>query len=196
MKSIRSPGSSFRSRSARTWSPRTAWPGEARAAGSKPGRPRRTKRSSKRSKRELRYWRTRLATALLAPPAPEDEVGFGSRVAFRHDGALRRIDIVGDDEADPSAGRISFSAPLARALIGACVGDRVDFAGRAEALEVVEVARSPKARGDRDRPDRGSAQNGQRSLRFQYRQGSAGRRQACLGSLRGIRSTRVPILWS
>jgi transcription elongation GreA/GreB family factor len=92
------------------------------------------------ARRELRYWRTRVATAQLAPPPPEDEVGFGSRVGFRHNGALRWIDIVGDDEADPSAGRISFSAPLARALIGACVGDRVDFAGRAEALEVVEIA--------------------------------------------------------
>ncbi|HEX8468829.1 MAG TPA: GreA/GreB family elongation factor [Allosphingosinicella sp.] len=92
------------------------------------------------AKRELRYWRTRLATAQLAAPPPPDEVAFGSRVGFRQNGALRRIDIVGDDEADPSAGRISFSAPLARALIGACVGDRLDFAGRTEALEVVEIA--------------------------------------------------------
>jgi transcription elongation GreA/GreB family factor len=92
------------------------------------------------SKRGLRYWRTRLATAQLAPPPPADEVGFGCRIAFRQNGALRRIDIVGDDEADPTAGRIAFSAPLARALIGACVGDLVDFAGRAEALEVLEVA--------------------------------------------------------
>jgi transcription elongation GreA/GreB family factor len=95
------------------------------------------------ARRELRYWRTRVATARLAPPPPEDEVGFGSRVGFLHDGALRRIDIVGDDEADPSAGRISFSAPLARALIGACIGDRIDFAGRTEALEVMEIAPIP-----------------------------------------------------
>ncbi|HEY0131129.1 MAG TPA: GreA/GreB family elongation factor [Allosphingosinicella sp.] len=95
------------------------------------------------AKRELRYWRTRLATAQLAPPPPGDEVAFGSRVAFRQNGALRSIDIVGDDEADPSAGRISFSAPLARALIGACVGDRLDFAGRPEALEVVEIGPIP-----------------------------------------------------
>jgi transcription elongation GreA/GreB family factor len=91
------------------------------------------------AKRELRYWRTRLATARLAPPPPGDEVAFGSRVSFRHNGALRSIDIVGDDEADPSAGRISFSAPLARAMIGACAGDRVDFGGKAEALEIVEI---------------------------------------------------------
>jgi len=92
------------------------------------------------TKRELRYWRTRLATAQLAPPPPDGEVAFGSRVSFRHNGALRRIDIVGDDEADPSAGRISFSAPLARALIGAGVGDRIDFGGKSEALEIVDIA--------------------------------------------------------
>jgi transcription elongation GreA/GreB family factor len=92
------------------------------------------------AKRELRYWRTRLATARIAPPPAGDEVAFGTRVAFRQDGALRSIEIVGDDEADPAAGRISFSAPLARALIGAGEGDRVDFAGRAEALEVLEIA--------------------------------------------------------
>jgi transcription elongation GreA/GreB family factor len=95
------------------------------------------------SKRKLRYWRTRLATARIAPPPPAGEVGFGSRLAFVQDGTLRSIDIVGDDEADPSKGRISFSAPLARALMGAGVGDRVDFAGRSEALEVVEVTAIP-----------------------------------------------------
>lgn len=95
------------------------------------------------SKRELRYWRTRLATAQLAPPPPVDEVAFGSRVRFRQGGAVRSIDIVGDDEADPATGRISFSAPLARALIGACAGDRVDFAGQTEALEVLEIRPIP-----------------------------------------------------
>jgi transcription elongation GreA/GreB family factor len=92
------------------------------------------------TKRDLRYWRTRLATAELAPPPPSDEVGFGSRVGFRHKGEMRQVDIVGDDEAEPSAGRISFSAPLARALMGACIGDLVDFAGHAEAIEILEVA--------------------------------------------------------
>lgn len=92
------------------------------------------------AKRDLRYWRTRHATAELAPQPPQDEVGFGSRVRFRHKGEQRQVDIVGDDEADPSAGRISFSAPLARALIGAFVGDLVDFAGQAEAIEILEIS--------------------------------------------------------
>ena len=91
------------------------------------------------AKRDLRYWHTRQATAQLAPLPPEDEVAFGTRVTFRHRGAIRRLDIVGDDEADPAHGRIAFSAPLARALIGGFVGDRVDFAGEAEAIEIVEI---------------------------------------------------------
>lgn len=92
------------------------------------------------AERDLRYWRTRLATAELAPPPPAGETGFGSRVAFRLNGELRTIDIVGDDEADPAAGKIAFSAPLARALIGAGPGDFSDFAGKADAIEVVSVA--------------------------------------------------------
>lgn len=91
------------------------------------------------AERALRYWRTRLATAELAPPPPADEAGFGSRVAFRLNGQERTIDIVGDDEADPAAGRIAFSAPLARALIGAGPGDFSDFGGRADAIEIVAV---------------------------------------------------------
>ena len=90
--------------------------------------------------RDLRYWRTRLATAELAPPPPEGEAAFGSRVTFRLNGVERTIDIVGDDEAEPNAGRIAFSAPLARALIGAGPGDFSDFAGKADAIEVVAVA--------------------------------------------------------
>jgi transcription elongation GreA/GreB family factor len=92
------------------------------------------------AQRALRYWRTRLATAELAPPPPAGEAAFGSRVTFRLGGATRSVDIVGDDEADPAAGRIAFSAPLARALIGAGPGDFSDFGGQADAIEIVAVA--------------------------------------------------------
>jgi transcription elongation GreA/GreB family factor len=92
------------------------------------------------AKRDLRYWRTRMATAEIAPRPPEDEAAFGSRVTFRLNGATRTLDIVGDDEADPAQGSISFSAPLARALIGASPGDFADFGGKADAIEVLEVA--------------------------------------------------------
>jgi transcription elongation GreA/GreB family factor len=91
------------------------------------------------AQRSLRYWRTRLATAELAPPPPADEAAFGSRVSFRLNGEERTVAIVGDDEADPAAGRIAFSAPLARALIGAGPGDVSDFNGVADAIEIVSV---------------------------------------------------------
>ena len=92
------------------------------------------------AQRSLRYWRTRLATAELAPPPPEDEAAFGSRVTFRLNGQERTVDIVGDDEADPAAGKLAFSAPLARALIGAGPGDFSDFGGEADAIEILSVA--------------------------------------------------------
>ena len=91
------------------------------------------------AQRDLRYWSTRLATAELAPPPAEGEAAFGTRVTFRLNGQERIVEIVGDDEADPNAGRIAFSAPLARALIGAGPGDFSDFGGKAEAIEVTGV---------------------------------------------------------
>lgn len=91
------------------------------------------------AQRSLRYWRTRLATAEIAPPPPLDEAAFGSRVTFRLNGAERTVEIVGDDEADPAAGKLAFSAPLARALIGAGPGDRSDFNGETDAIEIVAV---------------------------------------------------------
>ncbi len=93
--------------------------------------------------RVLRYWRTRQATAQPAPPPPEDEVAFGSRVSFRLNGQTKRIDIVGDDEAEPNEGRLAFSAPLARALIGGYVGEKVDFGGKAEAIEILSTEAIP-----------------------------------------------------
>ena len=92
------------------------------------------------AKRDLRYWHTRQTTAELQPVAAGDTVEFGTRVTFTLKGKRRTLDIVGDDEADPAGGSISFSAPLARALMGAEAGDTVEFAGDEEAIEVLEIA--------------------------------------------------------
>lgn len=89
--------------------------------------------------RELRYWNTRRITAILAPAPPVDEVAFGSRVRFRLNGAEREIAIVGDDEADPASGLIAFSAPLARAMMGAAEGESVSFNGRPDAIDILAV---------------------------------------------------------
>ncbi|TPG49665.1 GreA/GreB family elongation factor [Sphingomonas glacialis] len=90
--------------------------------------------------RELRYWHTRQTTAEVVAAPAEGEVGIGSSVTYRLNGAERSVEIVGGDEADPAAGKIGYQAPLARALIGAEVGERVDFAGKDEAIEIVAVA--------------------------------------------------------
>jgi transcription elongation GreA/GreB family factor len=94
----------------------------------------------KQAKRDLAYWNTRLSTARVADAPLAGMIGIGSRVTFRLKGTARVIDIVGHDEAEPAAGRIAFSAPLAKAMIGAGAGDMVDFGGVDEAIEVIAVA--------------------------------------------------------
>ena len=89
--------------------------------------------------RDLRYWRTRLATAELAPLPEGGQAGIGSRVTIRLAGANRTVTIVGHDEADPDAGLLAFAAPLARALMGAEAGEFVDFNGKPEAIEVLAI---------------------------------------------------------
>lgn len=93
----------------------------------------------KKRQRDLRYWRTRLATAQVMPVPDGDVVAFGCRVTYRLNGQDKRIAIVGDDEADPAGGRIAFSAPLARAMMDAAVGESVDFAGKSGAVEIMAI---------------------------------------------------------
>jgi transcription elongation GreA/GreB family factor len=89
--------------------------------------------------RELRYWTQRRATAEPQPPAEDDDVvRFGSRVTFeRDDGRRQTFQIVGEDEADPAKGSLSYVSPLAQALLGKSVGD-VLRAGAAGA-EIVKI---------------------------------------------------------
>ncbi len=91
------------------------------------------------AKRDLRYWRKRLATAEVQPAPSGDRAMFGHRVRFALNGKEREIRIVGHDEADPAKGALAFTAPLARALLGAEVGEFVDFNGQEEAIEVLAL---------------------------------------------------------
>ena len=91
-------------------------------------------------RRDLRYWRNRQSTAQIAPPPRESEVGIGSRVTLKLRGQVQTITITGYDEADPAKGLIAFSAPLARAILGTSAGDVADFAGEADAIEIMDVA--------------------------------------------------------
>jgi transcription elongation GreA/GreB family factor len=80
-----------------------------------------------RLERDLRYWRTRRATAEVVPPAAiADTVRFGSRVTLEAEsGATLRYRIVGEDESDPRSGLLSYVSPIAEQLLGCRVGDVV-----------------------------------------------------------------------
>ena len=96
------------------------------------------------AERDIRYLEARLRSAILIDPAGHDltEVAFGLAVRLADDdGAERIFEIVGEDEADAAQGRIAPHAPLARALLGARVGDTVIWrkpSGNVE-LEVLEI---------------------------------------------------------
>lgn len=90
--------------------------------------------------RDLRYWAVKRSRAeIVAPAANADKgvVAFGSRVTMERDGRRRTLRIVGEDEADPKEGTISWRAPLAAAMLGARAGDIVEMERpRAEILIV------------------------------------------------------------
>jgi transcription elongation GreA/GreB family factor len=89
--------------------------------------------------REVRYLSERVRTAQLVPaPTSTEAVAFGSTVTFsRDDGRVQTYRIVGEDEADPKAGSISFVSPVARSLMGKAVGDVVTSAGHE--LEITAI---------------------------------------------------------
>jgi transcription elongation GreA/GreB family factor len=78
-----------------------------------------------RATRDLRYWSARRASAQLTEPEAMGEVvQFGRTVTLeREDGRRQTFRIVGEDEADPGQGTISYVSPLATALLGKTVGD-------------------------------------------------------------------------
>jgi transcription elongation GreA/GreB family factor len=89
--------------------------------------------------REMRYFAYRLRTAQLLPqPAGFSAVAFGHRVTLRRDDRRRQtFRIVGEDEADPRNGSISYVSPVARALIGRAAGETV-LAGDHE-IEILSI---------------------------------------------------------
>lgn len=90
-------------------------------------------------KRDLRYWQTRQITAEQVPSSNGEIVEIGSTVTFLLNGKEKTLSIVGDDEADPASGLISFSAPLSRALMGAEPEEFLAFGGSEDAIEVKSI---------------------------------------------------------
>jgi transcription elongation GreA/GreB family factor len=90
--------------------------------------------------RDARYLAARVRTAQLMPePSSAEVVAFGSTVTFRRaDGRVQTYRIVGEDEADPTAGSMSYASPVARLLTGKSVGDVVGTG--AQELEILAVS--------------------------------------------------------
>lgn len=93
-----------------------------------------------RATRDLRYWGARRASAQLVETAENpDTVQFGATVSLlREDGRRQTFRIVGEDEADPAQGSVSYVSPLARALMGKSVGDEAVVAG--QDVEIVAIS--------------------------------------------------------
>lgn len=87
-----------------------------------------SKETLKQVERDLRYFQGRLDRAILVDLSaqPADEVGFGAIVRCVDDNDQEHeFAIVGEDEADVAEGKISWVSPLAKALMGAGIGDTV-----------------------------------------------------------------------
>ncbi|MEQ8307892.1 MAG: transcription elongation factor GreA [Hoeflea sp.] len=90
--------------------------------------------------RDARYFAERVRSAELIPdPASDDTIAFGSTVTYsRDEQPPQTYRIVGEDEADPKSGSISFASPVARALMGKQVGDIVEVSD--QELEVLSIS--------------------------------------------------------
>ncbi len=102
------------------------------------------KEACKKLQRRLRYFHTRQSTAQVQAPPDDGSIGIGSRVTYCLNKAEKTITIVGGDEADPVLGCVAFSAPLARALMGAEAGESVEYQGRDDAIAIVAVETDPE----------------------------------------------------
>lgn len=89
--------------------------------------------------RDLRYFQARRDSAkVVTPAAHPEQVRFGVRAVLRlPGGAARAFQLVGEDEADPKAGTISFVSPLAKALMGKGVGEQLPFG--AQTAEIIAL---------------------------------------------------------
>ncbi|MDB5641862.1 MAG: transcription elongation factor GreA [Hyphomicrobiales bacterium] len=92
-----------------------------------------------RAQRDLRYWQARRGSAELVPALTDKaKVHFGSNVKIRYaDGREMQFRIVGEDEADPAKGTISYVSPMARALISKEVGEEASAGG--QDVEIVGI---------------------------------------------------------
>lgn len=104
---------------------------EAYAAAQASGDVQTDRTAMARATRDLRYYAARRASAQLVDPVMgSNKLLFGGCVTIeREDGRRQTYRIVGEDEADPAQGSVSYISPLAQALLGKSVGDTAVVAG-------------------------------------------------------------------
>lgn len=92
--------------------------------------------------REWRWLSARIASAIEVDleRQPHDRVAFGARVTVDSEEGEQHYRIVGEDESDAEHGEVSYVSPLARALIGAQIGDSVIWKRPAGDLSIEVVA--------------------------------------------------------
>jgi transcription elongation factor GreB len=104
------------------------------------------KRRLREIDRRIRFLTKRMDTAAIVDPSVHhgsDQVFFGATVTYcNQNDETRTITIVGIDELDPLNGKISWVAPVARALTKAREGDVISFQAPhgVEELEILEVS--------------------------------------------------------
>ena len=91
--------------------------------------------------RDLRYFQKRRDSArLISPAAPPTVVRFGVQVWLElEDGTERAFRIVGEDEADPSQGLLSYVSPLASSMLGASVGATIQLGAAPATISRLEI---------------------------------------------------------
>jgi len=104
------------------------------------------KRRLREIDRRINFLSRRMASARVTDPARQEDrrrAWFGATVTLAdEDDNERIVTLVGEDEADASAGRISWHSPIARAVRGAAIGDvrRVTLPGGERDYRVVAIS--------------------------------------------------------
>ena len=102
------------------------------------------KRRLREIDKRLKFLRDRIENAEVVDPktVTSEKVVFGASVTIVDDEGARKIyKIVGEDEIEPGANKISWKSPMAKALLGRKLGDEVEVLRPAGVLyaEIVEI---------------------------------------------------------
>jgi transcription elongation GreA/GreB family factor len=89
--------------------------------------------------RDIRYLEHRIGNAIVSEPTSADEIAIGATVIIDDGARHMTFTIVGEDQADPAAGFVSWTSPLGRALVGAKRGAKVVWTRPLGDIEVTVV---------------------------------------------------------